>query len=73
MRVFSIETGGVAAPDGRGYWPRGLRPFLVRAGAGMAEGGVHTPNHSPKELTPWEDCARGADVLLHTVLAMDRT
>lgn len=25
-------------------------------------------SHSPKELTRWEDCARGADVLLHTVL-----
>ena len=26
-------------------------------------------SHSPKEFTTWEDCARGADVLLHTVLA----
>jgi beta-ureidopropionase / N-carbamoyl-L-amino-acid hydrolase len=26
-------------------------------------------SHSPKELTSWEDCARGATVLLHTVLA----
>lgn len=25
-------------------------------------------SHSPRELTRWEDCARGADVLLHTVL-----
>jgi beta-ureidopropionase / N-carbamoyl-L-amino-acid hydrolase len=32
-------------------------------------GGV---SHSPKELTSWEDCARGADVLLHAVLALDR-
>jgi len=29
-------------------------------------------SHSPKELTRWEDCARGADVLLHTVLEIDR-
>lgn len=29
-------------------------------------------SHSPKELTRWEDCARGADVLLRTVLALDR-
>jgi N-carbamoyl-L-amino-acid hydrolase len=28
-------------------------------------GGV---SHSPRELTRWEDCARGADVLLQTVL-----
>ena len=32
-------------------------------------GGV---SHSPKELTAWDDCARGADVLLGTVLEMDR-
>ena len=28
-------------------------------------------SHSPKELTRWEDCTRGADVLLRTVLAVD--
>jgi N-carbamoyl-L-amino-acid hydrolase len=32
-------------------------------------GGV---SHSPKESTAWEDCARGADVLLRTVLEVDR-
>jgi N-carbamoyl-L-amino-acid hydrolase len=32
-------------------------------------GGV---SHSPKELTRWDDCTRGADVLLQTVLEMDR-
>jgi N-carbamoyl-L-amino-acid hydrolase len=31
-------------------------------------GGV---SHSPREWTAWDDCARGADVLLHSVLAMD--
>jgi N-carbamoyl-L-amino-acid hydrolase len=31
-------------------------------------GGV---SHSPKELTSWDDCARGADVLLRTILRMD--
>jgi N-carbamoyl-L-amino-acid hydrolase len=29
-------------------------------------------SHSPKELTRWEDCANGANVLLETVLRMDR-
>jgi N-carbamoyl-L-amino-acid hydrolase len=29
-------------------------------------------SHSPLELTRWDDCARGADVLLGTVLEMDR-
>ena len=32
-------------------------------------GGV---SHSPRESTTWADCARGANVLLRTVLAMDR-
>jgi len=30
-------------------------------------------SHSPKELTRWDDCARGADVLMRTLLALDRT
>ena len=39
-------------------------------------GMIFTPSiggisHSPKERTSWEDCARGADVLLHAVLAAD--
>jgi N-carbamoyl-L-amino-acid hydrolase len=29
---------------------------------------VNGISHSPKELTSWEDCARGADVLLLAVL-----
>jgi len=29
-------------------------------------------SHSPKELTAWQDCANGADVLLRAVLEMDR-
>jgi len=29
-------------------------------------------SHSPKELSTWGDCANGANVLLHTLLAVDR-
>jgi N-carbamoyl-L-amino-acid hydrolase len=29
-------------------------------------------SHSPKELTSWDDCARGANVLLNAVLQLDR-
>lgn len=29
-------------------------------------------SHSPKELTRWSDCAKGADVLLRTILGVDR-
>jgi N-carbamoyl-L-amino-acid hydrolase len=28
-------------------------------------------SHAPQELTHWDDCARGADVLLRTILEMD--
>lgn len=30
-------------------------------------------SHSPRELTTWDQCAQGANVLLGTVLEMDRT
>jgi len=29
-------------------------------------------SHSPKELTDWQDCANGANLLLETVLALAR-
>jgi N-carbamoyl-L-amino-acid hydrolase len=29
-------------------------------------------SHAPQELTRWDDCARGADVLLGAILEMDR-
>lgn len=29
-------------------------------------------SHSPREFTRWQDCANGANVLLHTILQMDR-
>jgi beta-ureidopropionase / N-carbamoyl-L-amino-acid hydrolase len=32
-------------------------------------GGV---SHSPRELTHWPDCANGANVLLQTILLIDR-
>jgi N-carbamoyl-L-amino-acid hydrolase len=28
-------------------------------------------SHSPKELTSWQDCANGANVLLRAILDMD--
>jgi len=30
-------------------------------------------SHSPKEFTHWEDCANGANVLLQTILLLDRS
>jgi N-carbamoyl-L-amino-acid hydrolase len=64
---------------------RGLDTVRLPSGAGydaqmMARlcpmGMIFVPSvdgisHSPRELTTWEDCGRGADVLLDTILAMD--
>ena len=30
-------------------------------------------SHSPKELSRWQDCTNGANVLMHTILALDRS
>lgn len=64
----------------------GLKTMRLPSGAGhdaqaMAKlgpmGMIFVPSvdgisHSPRELTHWEDCANGANVLLETVLAVDR-
>jgi beta-ureidopropionase / N-carbamoyl-L-amino-acid hydrolase len=58
-------------PSGAGHdaqWMARLAPM------GMifvpSVGGI---SHSPKELTTWQDCANGANVLLHTILSLDRS
>lgn len=64
----------------------GLKTMRLPSGAGhdaqmMAKVGpigmIFVPSvdgisHSPKELTRWQDCANGANVLLQTVLLIDR-
>jgi N-carbamoyl-L-amino-acid hydrolase len=64
----------------------GLRSMRMPSGAGhdaqMAAricpmGMIFVPSvggisHSPRELTAWADCARGADVLLETILTVDK-
>ena len=46
---FVVHNVGTAAALGKQYGNqelvRALRPFLVKAAAGMATGGIHTPNH----------------------------
>ena len=66
----TLELGASRLPSGAGHDAQ----MMAQLGPmGMifvpSIGGV---SHSPKELTRWEDCARGADVLLRTVLEMDR-
>ncbi len=64
----------------------GLKTMRLPSGAGhdaqmMAKlgpmGMIFVPSvggisHSPKEFTRWPDCANGANVLLHTILRMDK-
>ena len=69
----SADAAGLKAmrlPSGAGHdaqWMASLCPMgmiFVPSVAGIS--------HSPKELTSWDDCANGANVLLRTVLALDQ-
>jgi N-carbamoyl-L-amino-acid hydrolase len=66
----SLQLGASRLPSGAGH---DAQMMALLGPMGMifvpSVGGV---SHSPKELTHWDDCARGADVLLQTVLEMDR-
>lgn len=81
----AAAAGEVQAAIGRAAEARGLASMRLPSGAGhdaqeMARlspmGMIFVPSvggisHSPKELTTWEDCAHGANVLAGAVLEMD--
>jgi N-carbamoyl-L-amino-acid hydrolase len=66
----ALKLSSVRMPSGAGH---DAQMIAQLAPMGMifvpSVGGV---SHSPKELTGWQDCANGANVLLHAVLALDR-
>lgn len=65
-----LRLSSVRLPSGAGHDAQ-MMAQLVPMGMIFVPsvGGV---SHSPKELTRWEDCANGANVLLQSVLALDR-
>ncbi len=82
LAATEVQSAIERAADGLGYdcqrLPSGAGHDAQMAATLCPMGMIFVPSvggvsHSPKELTAWEDCARGADVLLHTILAMDRT
>jgi N-carbamoyl-L-amino-acid hydrolase len=66
----TVKLSSVRMPSGAGHDAQMMAQLTPM---GMifvpSVGGV---SHSPKELTTWQDCANGANVLLHAVLALDR-
>jgi len=84
--VPAMATRGIQDAIGRAAASASLKTMRLPSGAGhdaqqiakiAPMGMIFVPSvggisHSPKELTTWEDCARGADVLLKTVLDLDQ-
>jgi N-carbamoyl-L-amino-acid hydrolase len=82
----ALATKGVQDAIGRSADALGLKTLRLPSGAGhdaqqiaalCPMGMIFVPSvggisHSPKELTSWEDCTNGANVLLRTVLELDR-
>jgi N-carbamoyl-L-amino-acid hydrolase len=67
----SLGLGAMHLPSGAGHDAASMAAI---GPMGMifvpSVGGV---SHSPRELTSWADCANGADVLLQSLLRVDRT
>jgi N-carbamoyl-L-amino-acid hydrolase len=66
----TLDLSAVRLPSGAGHDAQ-MMAQLVPMGMIFVPsiGGI---SHSPKELTSWQDCANGANVLLQSVLALDR-
>jgi len=68
----AVDRAGLTARD----LPSGAGHDAQMVAALCPMGMIFVPSiggisHSPRELTAWDDCARGAQVLLDTVLALD--
>ena len=55
----------------------GAAELVAFGAAGVPMGMIFVPSiggvsHSPNELTAWNDCTRGADALLETILQIDK-
>jgi N-carbamoyl-L-amino-acid hydrolase len=86
INVPAMASSGIQAAIGRAAASAKLNTMRLPSGAGhdaqqiaklCPMGMIFVPSvggisHSPKELTTWDDCARGADVLLKTVLDLDQ-
>ncbi len=84
--VPAMATAGIQDAIGRAAAALKLNTMKLPSGAGhdaqqiaklCPRGMIFVPSvggisHSPKELTNWEDCANGANVLLRTVLELDQ-
>ena len=84
--VPAMAASGIQAAIGRAAAAAKLNTMRLPSGAGhdaqqiaklCPMGMIFVPSvggvsHSPKELTTWDDCTRGADVLLKTVLDLDQ-
>ncbi|HTH24010.1 MAG TPA: M20/M25/M40 family metallo-hydrolase, partial [Vicinamibacterales bacterium] len=84
--VPAMASSGVQAAIGRAAASASLNTMRLPSGAGhdaqqiaklCPMGMIFVPSvggisHSPKELTTWEACANGANVLLRTVLDIDQ-
>ncbi len=82
----AAASGDVQAAIERAAGGRALETTRLPSGAGhdaqmmaqlMPMGMIFVPSiggisHSPKELTPWADCANGANVLLQTIVELDQ-
>jgi len=83
--IGAPASGGVQAAIGKAASALSLQTRVLPSGAGhdaqqiarlCPMGMIFVPSvggvsHSPKELTTWDDCARGASVLLGAVLELD--
>ncbi len=84
--VPAMATSGIQDAIGRAAAAAKLNTMKLPSGAGhdaqqiaklCPMGMIFVPSvggisHSPKELSTWEDCANGANVLLRTVLDLDQ-